>query len=449
MENKSDKLGTMPEGKLLFQMSLPIIISMLVQAVYNIVDSIFVSRLSEEALTAVSISFPIQNIMIGVAVGIGVGISALLGRYLGMKDKKMSKQVALHGVLLCLMASIIFVLVGKFLAGAFIRSQTDNEVIINYGIDYLSVVCSISFGVFFQILFEKLLQATSLTIYTMVTQLTGAIINIILDPIMIFGLFGFPRLEVKGAAIATVIGQVVGALIGLAVNKTKNKELNFKLSEFSFKPRILKEVLRIGFPSMVMNSIGSFAVYLMNTILSVFGQSAIAAYGVMFKLQSFVCMPVFGISNAMVSILSYNYGARLKERMKKFIKISIIAATCMVIFASALLFIFPSFILNLFDATDTMAKIGYPMIRTVCISNLPLGFSIISVSIFQSLGNAKIAVLEPILRQIVVLIPFAYLLSLSGNVNMVWYAFIAAQIVSATLCFVYVRKDYREKIETL
>lgn len=449
MENKSAKLGTMPEGKLLFTMSLPIIISMLVQAVYNIVDSIFVSRISEEALTAVSISFPVQNIIIGVGVGIGVGVAALLGRYLGMKDPSRTEQTALHGFVMCIFAGLIFVGVGLLLIHPFIYSQSDSPQIREYGVQYLRIICIFSFGVFIQILFEKILQSTGLTVFTMITQLSGAVINLILDPILIFGLFGFPRLEVKGAAIATIIGQISGATIGYFINKKKNPEIKLEFRDFRYSTELTREIFRIGFPAMIMNSIGSITVYLMNIILKGFGQSAVAAYGILFKLQSFVFMPIFGISNTMVAIISYNYGAKLKERIKKSTKIATAAATAMVTFGAILMFLFPTQLLGMFKASDKLLEIGVPMLRIVSISYIPVGFSIVSISVFQSLGNSKIAIAEPLLRQIIVLIPLAYAFSLTGNIDLIWLSFIFAEVVSTILCVVYLRKDFREKIDVL
>jgi putative MATE family efflux protein len=449
MGKKSDKLRYMPEGKLLFSLSRPMILSMMVQAIYNIVDSIFVSRISEEALTAVSISFPIQNLMIGVGVGIGVGVSALLGRFLGMQDKERIGQLAAHGIILSAFASIFFVIIGIFFVRPFIASQSPSPLVVKYGVEYLRIVSICAFGVIFQILSEKLLQATGLTVYSMVTQMTGAVINIILDPILIFGLFGFPKLGVQGAAIATVIGQLSGTTIGFLINLTKNKEVPITFKGFEYSSDLLKEIFRIGFPSMVMNSIGSITVYLMNTILKGFGQSAVAAYGVLFKLQSFVFMPIIGISNSMVAIISYNYGARLKERIKKSIKIAIIAATVMVCIGMSIMLIMPERLLLMFDATENMLEIGVPMLRTVAVSYLPVGFSIVCISIFQSLGNAKIAVAEPLLRQIIILLPLAYLFSLTGDINKIWYSFIFAELIAMILCIVYLRKDYREKIEVL
>lgn len=449
MENKSAKLGTMPEGRLLFTMSLPIIISMLVQAIYNIVDSIFVSRISEEALTAVSISFPIQNIIIGVGVGIGVGVAALLGRYLGMKNPSRTEQTALHGFIMCIFAGLIFVGVGLFLVHPFIYSQTDSAQIREYGVQYLRIICIFSFGVFIQILFEKILQSTGLTIFTMTTQLSGAVINLILDPILIFGLFGFPRLEVMGAAIATVIGQTSGATIGFLINKKKNPEVKLVFRDFKYSVELFREIFRIGFPAMVMNSIGSITVYLMNIILKDFGQSAIASYGILFKLQSFVFMPIFGISNTMVAIISYNYGAKLKDRIKKSTKLAVVVATAMVTFGALIMFLFPVQLLEMFKASDKLLEIGVPMLRIVSISYIPVGFSIVSISIFQSLGNSKIAIAEPLLRQIIVLIPLAYAFSLTGNIDLIWRSFIFAEVVSTILCVVYLRKDFREKIDVL
>lgn len=449
-EVKSQKLGSMPMGKLLFEMSLPIIISMLVQAIYNIVDSIFVARLSEKALTAVTISFPIQNVIIAFGVGISVGVSALLSRYLGMDKKDKASSVAVHGLLLAGLLSFIFIIIGLFFVESFIRMQTSDPEIIQYGIDYLHVVCIFSMGVFFQILFEKLLQSTGLTFYTMITQGIGAVINIILDPIFIFGLFGFPKMGVKGAAIATVLGQIIGALVGLGLNIKKNKEVRFKFRGFSVSHLILKEIFAIGLPAALMNAITSFAVFFINTILAVFGQSAIAAYGVMFKIQSFEFMPVLGISNAMVPIVSYNFGAGNKDRIKESIKLSIGAATLMIIFGMVIFMAFPVPILKLFSATPKMMEIGVPMIRIISISYLPVGFSIVCASIFQSLSSAGVALFEPFLRQFIILLPLMYFIrETTGNINMIWISFIIAEFLAAIYCIYFLRRDYKEKIEKI
>lgn len=449
-EVKSEKLGKMPEGKLLFEMSLPIIISMLVQAIYNIVDSIFVARLSEKALTAVTISFPIQNIIIAFSVGLSIGVSALLSRYLGMKNEKKASSVAVHGIILSALMSLIFIFIAIFFVEPFIKMQTNDPKIISYGIDYLHIVCLFSLGVFFQIFFEKLLQSTGLTVYTMVTQVIGAVINIILDPIFIFGLFGFPRLEVKGAAIATVTGQILGALIGLLLNLVKNKEVKLTFKGFSMSHLIFKEIFSIGLPAALMNAITSFATFFINTILAGFGQSAIAVYGVMFKLQSFEFMPVLGISNAIVPIISYNFGAGNKERIKKSIELSITWATLMIIFGMIIFMVFPEAILNLFSATDRMKEIGIPMIRIVAISYLPVGFSIVCASIFQSLSSAGIALFEPFLRQFIILLPLMYLIGeKTGDINKIWYSFIIAEFLAGLYCAYFLRRDYKEKIEKI
>lgn len=447
-EIKSQKLGSMPMGKLLFEMSLPIIISMLVQAIYNIVDSIFVARISEEALTAVTISFPIQNVIIAFGVGMSVGVSALLSRYLGMDKHEKANIVAVHGLMLAGILSLIFVIIAIFFARPFIEMQTTNPEIIKYGVDYLHIVCLFSAGVFFQILFEKLLQSTGLTVYTMITQGVGAVINIVLDPIFIFGLFGFPALGVKGAAIATVTGQIIGALVGLFLNLSKNKEVKFKFRGFSVNHLILKEIFSIGLPAALMNAITSFAVFFINNILANFGQSAIAAYGVMFKLQSFEFMPVLGISNAMVPIISYNYGAQNKERIKESIKISITAATLMIIFGMVIFMAFPVQILRLFSATPKMMEIGVPMIRTIAISYLPVGFSIVCASIFQSLSSSGVALFEPFLRQFIILLPLMYFIGYTtGDIDKIWYSFIIAEFIAAIYCVYFLRRDYKQKIE--
>ena len=366
----------------------------------------------------------------------------------GNENQKKANSVAVHGLILAGILSLIFVIIAIFFVESFIKMQSHDPKIISYGNDYLHVVCLFSFGVFFQILFEKLLQSTGLTFYTMITQGVGAIINIILDPIFIFGLFGFPRLEVKGAAIATVVGQITGALVGLSLNLIKNKEIKFSFKNFSMSHLIFKEIFSIGLPAALMNAITSFAVFFINTILRGFGQSAIAAYGVMFKLQSFEFMPILGISNAMVPIISYNYGAKNKERIKKSIKLSITWSTLMIIFGMVIFIAFPEEILNMFSATPKMIEIGIPMIRIISISYLPVGFSIVCASIFQSLSSAGIALFEPFLRQFIILLPLMYIIGQrTGDIDKIWYSFIIAEFIAGLYCVYFLRKDYKEKIE--
>lgn len=447
--NKENIMGTMPVGQLLVKMSIPMVISMLVQSIYNVVDSIFVARVSEEALTAVSLAFPVQNIMLAFAIGISVGASALLSRYLGMGDKRRVGSVAMHGVALSLIAYVVFALLGFFFTDFFANSQAASSQIVAYTKDYLWLITVFGIGVFFQVLAEKLLQATSLTFYTMIVQISGALINLILDPIFIFGLFGFPRMEVRGAALATVIGQVGGAIIGLILNKTKNTDIVVDFKHFRFHGDILKQIFWIGIPSIVMNAISSVIIFILNSMLRVFGQSAIAAYGIMFKLQSFAFLPIIGISNAMVSIISFNYGARHVSRIKRSIRLALISGFTLVGIATIALWIFPNQIFDLFNATENMRRIGVPMIRIVSLSYIVASVSIISVGVFQALGNWKSAILQSFLRQFFILLPTFYLLSLTGNINLVWWSFLISEGLNTIMCIFFLKRDIKNKIEVL
>ena len=447
---KENKLGTLPVDKLLVKMAIPMVISMLVQSIYNIVDSMFVSRVSEDALTAVSLAFPVQNILIAFAVGIGVGSSALLSRFLGENNRDRVGSVAIHGVVIATITYVIFAIIGLLFTNSFANAQGQNAQVTAYTKEYLYIVTIFSAGLFFQVLGEKLLQATSLTNYTMITQMSGAIINLILDPILIFGLFGFPRLEVKGAAIATVVGQLGGALIGFYFNKRKNTDIKFTSKRFNFHSDIVKQIFWIGLPTIVMNTIGSIVVFALNLILKKFGSSAIASYGVMFKFQSFAFLPVFGISNALTTIVSYNYGARKKDRIKRSISLSIKSSFVLMTVAVLIMWIFPAKLLSMFNATDDMLSIGVPMMRIVSLSYLVAVPSIVAVGgVFQSLGNWKIAILQSLLRQIIILIPVFYFLSLSGNLNIAWWAFFIAEFLDVVFCILMLKKEIRTKVDVL
>ena len=443
-------MGIEPVPSLLFKMSLPIIISFLVQSVYNLVDSIFVARLSEKALTAVSLCFPVQNIMISFAVGTGIGTTALLSRYLGMDDKKRVSSIATHGLVLATISMLAFVLFGIFFSDFYARSQSTDPEIIQYTKDYLFVVLLFCGGVFFQIFFEKTLQSTGNTVYTMITQGTGAIINIILDPIMIFGLFGFPMMGVKGAALATVIGQMGGALVGVIFHTKKNNEVSFEIKSFRLQLENLSLIFSIGLPSIIMSGIGSFVLFFMNAILYTFGSSAVAAYGIMYKLQSFAFMPMFGISNALLAIVSYNYGARKKVRIKEAISLAMKASFAIVGLATILMWIFTSQIFDLFAATDEMRSIGVPMIRIVSLSLIVSIPSVVGVGgIFQALGNWKFPIFQSFLRQVIILLPMFYLFTKIGNLTFAWWAFVVAEFLNGIICIVYIRKDVRDKIDIL
>ena len=445
-----NKLGTLPIDKLLLEMAIPMVISMLVQSIYNIVDSMFVAQISEDALTAVSLAFPVQNILIAFGVGIGVGSTALLSRFLGENNRERVGAVAIHGIVISGITYVIFALLGILFTEKYALNQGQNAVVTQYTKEYLHIVTIFSIGIFFQTLAEKLLQATSLTKYTMITQMSGAILNIILDPILIFGLFGFPKLEVRGAAIATVIGQLFGAIVGFYFNKTKNHDIKFTSKRFKFHGDIVKQIFWIGLPTIVMNTIGSFVVFALNTILKSFGSSAIASYGVMFKFQSFAFLPVFGISNALTTIVSYNYGAKKKDRIKESIALSIKSAFVLMVIAVVIMWLFPRQLLAMFNATDNMIEIGVPMMRIVSLSYLVAVPAMVSVGgVFQSLGNWQIAIFQSFLRQFIILIPVFYLLSRSGSLNVAWWAFFIAEFTNSILCMFILRKEIRTKIDVL
>lgn len=445
-----NRMGTEPIPSLLFKMSLPIIISFLVQSVYNLVDSIFVARLSEKALTAVSLCFPVQNIMVAFAVGTGIGTTALLSRYLGMDDKKRVGVIATHGLILAAASMAAFMLFGIFFTDFYAKSQSTDPEIIQYTKDYLYVILLFCGGVFFQIFFEKTLQSTGNTVYTMITQGTGAILNIILDPIMIFGLFGFPKLGVTGAALATVIGQTGGSLVGVYFHSKKNRDVNFIFRNLSFHMDNIKQIFSIGLPSILISGIGSVVLFFINNMLYTFGASAVAAYGIMYKLQSFSFMPMFGISNALLAIVSYNYGAKNKERIRESIKIAFVASFAIVGLSVVLMWIFSKQLFDLFSATDVMREIGVPMIRIVSLSFIISIPSVVGVGgIFQAIGNWKFPVIQSFLRQVILLLPIFYLFTRLGSLNFAWWAFPIAEILNAIVCVIFLRKDIREKIDIL
>ena len=444
-----NKMGVMPVGRLLLSMSLPLMISMLVQALYNVVDSMFVSRLSEEALTAVSLAFPAQNLMISVGVGTGVGINALLSRSLGEKNFHMANKTAMNSLLLALGSALVFLLLGVFCAKTFFLAQTNIPEIVDGGIAYLRICCIFSFGMFFQITLERLLQATGRTFYTMITQGLGAIINIILDPIMIFGLFGFPKMGVAGAAVATVLGQIIAAFLALFFNLTKNHDITFSFRDFRPDGRVIRRIYSVGVPSIIMSSIGSGMSFGMHKSLISFSSTAAAVFGVYFKLQSFVFMPVFGLNNGMVPILSYNYGARHPDRMVRTIKLSVCFAVCLMLVGVAAFWLIPTQLLSIFNASETMISIGVPALRIISISFLLAGFSICILSVCQSLGHGLLSLSVSVVRQLLVLLPSAFVLSRIGGLDLVWWAFPFAELFSTGLCLVYMKRMYDHEIRPL
>ena len=447
---KENKMGVMPVGQLLFTMSLPIMISMLVQALYNVVDSMFVARVSENALTALSIAFPIQNLMIAVSVGLGVGLNAVVSRALGAKDTKGVNRAATNGIMLMFICGLLFMIGGATLVRPYFEMQTDIEEIVTSGIDYTSIVMMGSMGVFMQILFERLLQSTGRTMLTMFSQGVGAIINIIFDPIFIFGYFGFPKMGVAGAAYATILGQWVAALLGLILNIRKNPEVSISMKGFKPHGATIRLILSIGIPSVVMQSIGSVMTFLMNQILIAFSSTAVAVFGVYFKLQSFVFMPVFGLTNGTVPIVAYNFGARKGDRMKKTIQYSVYAAIVIMICGALIFQSIPDKLLMLFDASDEMLRVGVPALRIISLGFPLAGFGIGAGAVFQALGFSVYSMVISLIRQLVVLIPCAYLISmLTGDVTGVWWAFVVAEVVSLTVSALYLRRVNRDVIQTL
>lgn len=444
-------MGYMPIFKLVVNMSLPMIISMLVQALYNVVDSMFVSRVSENALTAVSLAFPAQNLMIGVATGTAVGVNALLSKSLGEKNYKRANQIAENGIFLSFIGFLIFLIFGLFGTEVFFRTQTDIEDIISSGVDYLRVCSCFSFGIFGQIIFERLMQSTGRTFYTMITQGVGAIINIVLDPIFIFGYFGLPAMGAKGAAIATVIGQIIAFIIAVILNKKKNTDIDLKLKEFRPNLKIIGRIYSIGIPSIIMVAVGSIMTFSINKIVIAFTETAAAVFGVYFKLQSFVFMPLFGMNNGVIPIISFNYGARNKQRVMKTIGVAILFALFFMATGLAAMQILPKELLSIFNASDQMIKIGVPALKTISISYIFAGFSVVLISVFQAFGKGLFSMSISIARQLVVLVPCAYLLSKTGELDNVWWAFPIAEVMSVLVAgafFIYLYKKVITKLDT-
>lgn len=442
-------MGVMPVNKLLITMALPMIISMLVQAMYNIVDSIFVSRICEDALTAVSLAFPMQNLMIAVASGTGVGMNALLSRSLGEKNQESANAAAKHGIFLALCSYLVFLMFGLIACGFFFRTQTDSTVIIRYGETYLSICCICSIGIFMQMNFERILQATGRTFYSMITQTVGAVINIILDPILIFGMFGMPEMGIAGAAVATVFGQIVASLLAIFFNIRFNTDVSLNFRGFRPQGRIILQIYSVGIPSILMMSISSVMVYGMNRILLAFTSTATAVFGVYFKLQSFIFMPIFGMNNGMVPIVAYNYGAAKPDRILKTIKLAMTYAEAFMLIGLAAFQLIPDVLLSMFNASTDMLAIGEPALRTISWSFLVAGICIICSSTFQALGNGMYSLLVSFARQLVVLLPAAFLLSLTGNVNAVWWSFPIAEVASLTCSLLFLRRINRKILAPL
>ena len=445
----SSRMGEMPEAKLLLTMAVPMMLSMLVQALYNVVDSIYVSRVSEDCLSALSLAFPAQNIMIGIGTGTAVGMTTLISRALGRRDRDEASRVAGVGIFLSICCWIAMALFGIFAADPFIHTQTKVESIRAYADDYLRIVSIVSLPLYMQICVERLLQSTGRTRYSMWTQMIGSVTNIVLDPFFIFGWAGLPAMGTAGAAIATVIGQTAAATTGFILHKRRNKELPVHIRDIRPRGRIIGEIYRIGFPSILMMCINSVANYLMNMILGTFTSTAVAVYGAYFKLQSFFFMPVFGLNNGMVPIIGYNYGARKKRRIYNTIRWAVIYATILMALGFAAFQLIPKLLLGMFSPTEAMLEIGTHALRRISPSFLLAGFCIVAGSACQALNRSISSFVVSILRQVVALIPAAWLLSLTGDVNNVWWSFPIAELVSLVASFFFLRSAIRGVEQTL
>ena len=450
MPIKENKMGTRPMNRLLVGMSLPMMASMLVQSFYNIVDSVFVSQISDDAMTAVSLAFPMQLLCMAVGNGTGVGINAVLSKALGEKNREAVNKAATNGIFLMAMSSVLFWLVGLFLVKPFYYMQgTDSQAITEYGIQYLTIVCCCSFGIFTQVTFERLLQSTGKTVLSMVTQVTGAIINLILDPILIFGLYGFPAMGVGGAALATVIGQIVAGCFAVFLNLKFNKEIYISFRGFRPDGEMIRKIYSVGLPSIVMQSIGSVMNYCMNQILLSFSDSAAWVFGVYYKLQSFFFMPVFGLNNGVVPIIAYNFGAGKRKRLLKAIKLGILYAEIIFVAGMLCFLLVPDKLLAIFNATDELVEMGSVALRIICLHFPIAAYCIIICSSLQALGRGFDSMWVSIARQLVVLLPVAWLFSLSGQLNLVWWAFPIAEGVSMIVCTLFMVRVYRNTIKNV
>ena len=447
--SNENKMGTMPVNKLLVSMSLPMIASMLVQALYNVVDSVFVAQISENALTAVSLAFPIQSLMIAVSSGTCVGINALLSRSLGEKRQIEANLSAVNGVFLAFVSYLVFALMGIFGSHLFFASQTENREIVEFGTQYLTICLIFSFGIFMEMTFERIMQSTGRTIFSMVTQGTGAIINIILDPIMIFGLFGFPRLGIRGAAIATVTGQIIAMILAVWFNHKKNRDVQLSFKGFKPDGRIIAKIYEVGVPSIVMQSIVYIMTFGMNKILIMFSETAVSVLGIYFKLQSFIFMPIFGLNNGVIPIVAYNYGAGHKKRIMDTIKLSTFIAVGIMLIGLIIFQVFPEGLLKLFNASDHMLEVGVPALRIISTSFLFAGYCIILGSVFQALGNGVYSLIVSVARQLLCILPLAYVFARVAGLHAVWYSFPLAELISVTLTTILFRRIYVKKLKNL
>lgn len=440
---RENLMGTMPIAPLLAKIAVPIMLSMLVQALYNVVDSIYVSRLGEDALNAVSLAFPLQNLMIGTGAGTAIGMNALLSRSLGAKNYRDVEQGAGMGVFLIFVNAILFAVIGFFVSRPFYLMQTTDPEIIEYGVGYCKICLMCSVGLFAQFCFERCLQSTGKTILSMITQMIGAVINIVLDPILIFGMFGAPEMGVAGAAVATVVGQIVAGIAALILNLKCNPEIPIKPCEIRWNGKIAKEIYRVGTPTIVMQSTNSLMIFSFNLILISFTQTATAVFGAYFKLQSFVFMPTVGLNNGMVPILSYNYGARKADRVMKTISTTMIAAIGIMTIGMLVFMLFPRTLLSLFDASPEMIAIGIPAMRRLSLQYPLAGFCVICGSTCQSIGKPVHSLISSLCRMLVVLLPTAWLLAQTGRLELVWFSYPIAAFVCMIMNIFFIRHAIR------
>ena len=451
---RENKMGTMPIGKLLFTMALPLVISMLVQAFYNVVDSFYVSRISDSAVTALGLAFPVQNLIIGCSTGVGVGMNALLSKSLGQGNRERANQAAGNGIFLSICFALAFVLFGLVGARPYYAVQSSVAETIEGGTAYISICTLFSLGIFVEILGERLLQASGRTVYTLFTQGLGAVLNIILDPLFIFGFkpLGIAPMGIAGAAVATVIGQWVAAIMAVIFNLFCNPDVQLKLRYIRPDPAIVKKILSIGVPSMIMMAIGSVMNFGMNQIFLGFkdyGETAAGVFGIYFKLQSFVLMPLFGLNNASISILAFNYGARQPKRITKTLKLSTATALTIMVLGLTVFQVFPDQLLGIFNPSDTFMTLGKSALRIVSL-HFPIAAICIALGAsFQALGNGIYSTITSLCRQLLALLPAAYLLSLTGNVHAVWWAFPIAEVVSMTVTLILYYRIYKRKIKPL
>ncbi len=434
---EENKMGVMPVKKLIFNMALPMILSMLIGALYNVVDSLFVSRFSEDALSAVSLAFPIQNIIIAIGTGIGVGVNSLLSRYLGEKKFEEANQTAMHGIVLGAVFYILILLFGIFGVHTFYTVQTDAENIVSMGCDYLTIVCIFSFGQMFQMIFEKLLQSTGRTTYTMAMQITGAAVNIILDPILIFGYFGLPAMGTKGAAIATVFAQIVSMILGVVFNILRNKDIELSPGKFHLDFSYISTICAVGIPTMIMQSMSSVMCFGVNKLLLAYSTTATAVFGAYFKLQTFVYMAVFGLNNALIPIVAYNYGAKKGDRIRIAIRICGIFSAMIGAVGTLIMELFPAQLIGAFSPSEEMYLLGVTALRILGLTFTFGGVTVMVSYALQGFSRGVSSLVVSAGRQVLLLLPLAVFLGNLMGITGIWWSFFVAEVIDMILAVVF------------